>query len=64
LPNGETILSRNGFFLRQDSLLPGSTIIVPRKARPLSSLSLVEVLTPILANISVTAAALSSINNN
>ena len=64
LPNGETILSRNGLFLRQDSLMPGSTIIVPRKARPLSSLSLVEVLTPILANISVTAAALSSINNN
>jgi polysaccharide biosynthesis/export protein len=64
LPNGQTVLSRNGYFLRQDSLLPGSTIIVPRKARPLNSLSLVEVLTPILANLSVTAAAISSISKD
>ena len=43
--------------------MPGSTIIVPKQARPLSGLSLVEVITPILANLSLTAASIAAINN-
>ncbi|MDB4072543.1 SLBB domain-containing protein [Gammaproteobacteria bacterium] len=68
LPNGISQRNSSGLFsfasLRQKDLLPGSTIIVPRKARPLDSLALVETISPILANFSVTAAAISAISNN
>ena len=46
-----------------NELLPGSTIIVPKQARPLSGLTFVEVITPILANLSITAASIAAIND-
>ena len=49
---------------RKNDLLPGSTIIVPRKARPLDSLALVETVSPILASLSVTAASIATISNS
>lgn len=64
LPNGESLsFGQRSLFIRRDNLLPGSTIIVPKQARPLSGLSLVEVITPILANLSLTAASIAAINN-
>ena len=72
LPNGISIRRDKGIsmpllpfmpFNRSD-ILPGSTIIVPRKARPLDSLALVETVTPILANLSVTAASIAAISDN
>jgi polysaccharide biosynthesis/export protein len=71
LPNGEALRRKRGISLpvlpylpfdRAD-ILPGSTIVVPRKARPLDSLALVETLTPILANLSVTAASIAAISD-
>jgi hypothetical protein len=50
-------------FNRSD-ILPGTTIIVPRKARPLDGLTLVETITPVLANLSVTAASIAAISDN
>ena len=47
---------------RGNELLPGSTIIVPKQARPLSGLTFVEVITPILANLSITA-SIAAIND-
>ena len=66
LPNGESInFTQTSIFNRQSSyIMPGSAIIVPKQARPLSGLSLVEVMTPILANLSVTAASIAAISNN
>jgi protein involved in polysaccharide export with SLBB domain len=65
LPNGKSAKpSKIGIFSKNDDILPGSTIIVPRDARPLSGLSLVEVVTPILANLSITAASIASISSN
>lgn len=65
LPNGTSIKYEKSFFgIGNKDLLPGSTIIVPRKARPLDSLALVETLSPILANLSVTAASIAAISNN
>lgn len=65
LPNGTSIKFEKSFFgLGAKDLLPGSTIIVPRQARPLDSLALVETLSPILANLSVTAASIAAISNN
>ena len=72
LPNGVSSRRQRGInlpslpfmpFDRSD-ILPGSTIIVPRKARPLDSLALVETVTPILANLSVTAASIAAISDN
>ena len=70
-PNGVSLRRKNGFTIpllpfmsfERDDILPGGTLVVPRKARPLDSLALVETITPILANLSVTAASLNAINN-
>ena len=56
--------SLSGFGFNKTYITPGSTIIVPRSARPLSGLSLVEAITPILANLSITMASINSITNN
>ncbi|MDA8607075.1 SLBB domain-containing protein [Gammaproteobacteria bacterium] len=65
LPNGTSIKYEKSFFgFGSADLLPGSTIIVPRQSRPLDSLALVETLSPILANLSVTAASIAAISNN
>ena len=72
LPNGEAIQRKGGVlfsslpylsFNRED-ILPGSTLVIPRKARPLDSLALVETITPVLANLSVTAASIAAISDN
>ena len=72
LPNGISVRKNNGIYIpvlpfmpfSRSDILPGSTIIVPRKARPLDSLALVETVTPILANLSVTAASIAAISDN
>lgn len=65
LPNGKAQKLSNMFIsLKRDVIMPGSSIIVPREARPLSGLALVEAITPVLANLSITAASLNSISNN
>ena len=56
--------SLTSFGFNRAYITPGSTIIVPRSARPLSGLSLVEAITPILANLSITMASINSITNN
>jgi len=68
LPNGTSLRDSSSFLglnsFKKKDLLPGSTIIVPRKARPLDSLALVETVSPILASMSVTAASIAAISNN
>ena len=71
-PSGVSLRRKNGFripvlpfmpFERTD-ILPGGTLVVPRQARPLDSLALVETVTPVLANLSVTAASIAAISKN
>jgi polysaccharide biosynthesis/export protein len=67
LPNGISIDPSNSFInfsSGSKKIVPGATILVPRQARPLDGLSLVEVLTPILANLSVTAASIAAISRD
>ena len=66
LPNGQAFKPGATFNLRDynKSILPGSTIVVPRDSRPLDGLALTEVLTPILANLSITAASISAISRD
>tara|TARA_B110000008_G_C16408327_1_gene338738 strand:- start:14 stop:490 length:477 start_codon:yes stop_codon:yes gene_type:complete len=71
LPNGISMRQKRGIKLpvlpfmpfERSDILPGSTIIIPRKARPLDSIALVETVTPILANLSVTAASIAAISD-
>ena len=71
-PNGVSLRRKNGIQIpvlpfmpfERDDILPGGTLIVPRKARALDSLALVETITPVLANLSVTAASIAAISDN
>ena len=63
LPSGKAITTNSFLPFNKGNILPGSTIIVPRNQRPLQGFTLVEAITPVLANLSITAASLSSINN-
>ena len=71
-PSGVSLRKKNGFKIpvlpfmpfERDDILPGGTLVVPRQARPLDSLALVETVTPILANLSVTAASIAAISKN
>ena len=61
-PNGiAKNVSTSSLFSVSSDILPGSTLIVSRKARPLSGLGLVEAISPILANLSISLASINSI---
>lgn len=65
-PNGETFnlkSARSFGFRTTKTIMPGATIIVPRKARNLDGLGLVEKIAPTIASLSVTAASIAAIND-
>lgn len=63
-PNGTSGKINEQFFrLSSAEIYPGSTIIVPRKANS-DTFALLRNITPVLANLSVTAASLTAISNN
>jgi len=64
-PNGISNKIRSNIFsLQRVTPLPGSTIIVPRKANALDTMSFLKSATPILADLAVTAASITAITNN
>lgn len=64
-PNGISRKVRSNLFsLNKLTPLPGSTIIVPRKANALDTMSFLKSATPILADLAVTAASITAITNN
>lgn len=64
-PNGQAKILQNRLFSKGDSqLLPGSTIVVARDARPWDAIKLTEVITPILADLATSAAAIAAISDN
>ena len=66
LPNGQSIQFRKRLFQNDASsrLLPGSTIVVSRNPDPYDWLKLTSVITPILSDLSVSAAAIAAISDN
>ena len=66
LPNGETsqATSNRKIFSRDNDmyLLPGSTIVIPRDPRPFDWLVMTRSVSPILANLATSAAALAAID--
>ena len=65
LPNGETKQASRLGRLRKTTavIIPGSTIVVPREAKPFEWLYLAATITPILSDVALAAASLSAINN-
>ena len=62
-PNGMATIVSRGLFNRRANLLPGSTIVVPRDSRPLDAVALTGIITPVLADLATSAAAIAAITD-
>ena len=62
-PNGKSSLVKRSFFGSNNAILPGSTIVVPRNPRPLDGVKLTQIITPILADLATSAAAIAAISD-
>jgi protein involved in polysaccharide export with SLBB domain len=63
LPNGRSQLVRRTLFSSNNQILPGSTIVISRDSRPFDAVNLTQIITPILADLATSAAAIAAINN-
>jgi protein involved in polysaccharide export with SLBB domain len=61
-PNGKSELVKRNLFSSNNILLPGSTVFVSRDPRPFDAINLTQIITPILANLATSAAALAAID--
>ena len=62
-PNGKSALVKRSLFGARNSILPGSTIVVPRDPRPLDGVALTQIITPVLADLATSAAAIAAISD-
>tara|TARA_B100000686_G_scaffold352804_1_gene456047 strand:+ start:1467 stop:3275 length:1809 start_codon:yes stop_codon:yes gene_type:complete len=63
-PDGKSRLLKRSLFNSRDNLLPGSTIVVPRDSRPFDAIKITQIITPILADLATSAAAIAAISND
>jgi len=64
-PDGSSIPIKKGLFSQSiNSILPGSTIVIPRSSRPFDWLVLSRSITPIFANLATSAAAIAVLDRN
>ena len=63
-PDGKSRLIKRSLFSSRDNLLPGSTIVVPRDSRPFDAIKITQIITPILADLATSAAAIAAISND
>ncbi len=62
-PNGTSKILKKSLFNSSNYLLPGSTIVVSRKSRPLDGVNIAQIVTPILADLATSAAAIAAISD-
>ena len=62
-PNGTSYLYRQKLFGSNQNLLPGSTIVVARDSRPFDAIKITQIVTPILADLATSAAAIAAISD-
>ena len=61
-PDGQAELYKKKFLRNSNiELIPGSTIVVSRDSRPWDTINMAKILTPILADLAVSAAAIAAI---
>lgn len=63
LPDGKSQLVKKSFFTSNKEILPGSTIVISRDSRPFDAISLTQIITPILADLATSAAAIAAISD-
>ena len=64
LPDGQARSLSSGIWkFSKNEVAPGSTIVVPKSTRPFDWLMLTESISPILANLATSAAALAAIDD-
>jgi len=63
LPNGQSSLIKKNLFSQSSTVMPGSTIVVPRDTRPFDAVQITQIITPILADLATSAAAIAAISN-
>lgn len=63
-PNGTSFIYAQTLFGRNQNLLPGSTIVVARDSRPFDAIKITQIVTPILADLATSAAAIAAISDN
>ncbi len=62
-PDGRSQLVKNSFFASNKEIMPGSTIVISRDSRPFDAISLTQIITPILADLATSAAAIAAISD-
>ena len=63
LPDGKSQLVKQSIFGSSKEVMPGSTIVISRDARPFDAISLTQIVTPILADLATSAAAIAAISD-
>ena len=63
LPDGKSKLVKRSLFSSSTYILPGSTIVITRDSRPFDAISLTQIITPILADLATSAAAIAAISD-
>lgn len=63
LPNGKSELLNKSLFSSKNTILPGSTIVISRDSRPFDAINLTQIITPILADLATSAAAIAAISD-
>ncbi len=63
LPNGRSSLVKKSLFSSNNILIPGSTIVIARDPRPFDAINLTQIITPILADLATSAAAIAAISD-
>ena len=63
LPNGQSNIVKNTLFNRGLNILPGTTIVVSRDTKSYDAIALTRIITPILADLATSAAAIAAISD-
>ena len=62
-PDGRSRLVKDTYFRSNVELLPGSTIVISRDSRPFDVINITQIVTPILADLATSAAAIAALSD-
>ena len=62
-PSGKSQIIKNNIFQNKNLIIPGSTIVVPRTSKAWDAISITKIVTPILADLATSAAAIAAISD-
>ena len=63
-PNGQSEIYKRRYLVKNNiQIVPGSTIVVSRDAKPWDAVKITQIITPILADLATSAAAIAAIQN-